>query len=59
MALAPTLGPILGGIELWFGWRAAFVAISLYGAAGLRRSWRCAARDHLAPDLTPPGRATR
>jgi DHA1 family bicyclomycin/chloramphenicol resistance-like MFS transporter len=36
MALAPALGPILGGfLEVWFGWRSNFVALTIYGAAGL------------------------
>lgn len=36
MALAPALGPILGGfLEIWYGWRANFAALSAYGALGL------------------------
>lgn len=36
MALAPALGPILGGfVEAWLGWRANFAILSIYGAAGL------------------------
>lgn len=36
MALAPAIGPILGGfLEVWFGWQANFVALTVYGAAGL------------------------
>lgn len=36
MALAPALGPILGGyVEAWFGWRANFAILCIYGAAGL------------------------
>jgi MFS transporter, DHA1 family, multidrug resistance protein len=32
MALGPLLGPFAGGyLELWFGWRACFVALVLYG----------------------------
>jgi DHA1 family bicyclomycin/chloramphenicol resistance-like MFS transporter len=35
-ALAPALGPILGGfLEVWFGWRSNFLALTAYGAAGL------------------------
>lgn len=36
MALAPALGPILGGyLQSWFGWRANFLALSLFGGATL------------------------
>lgn len=36
MALAPAIGPILGGfLEVWLGWQANFVALMVYGAAGL------------------------
>lgn len=40
LALAPLIGPVLGGyLQVWFGWRAAFVfhtifCIALLGAAG-------------------------
>lgn len=33
MALAPLIGPIVGGyLTVWFGWRANFVVLTLYGA---------------------------
>jgi DHA1 family bicyclomycin/chloramphenicol resistance-like MFS transporter len=36
MAIAPLLGPILGGyLQAWFGWRANFAALVIYGAGGL------------------------
>jgi DHA1 family bicyclomycin/chloramphenicol resistance-like MFS transporter len=36
MALAPALGPIIGGfLEVAFGWRANFLALVVYGACGL------------------------
>ncbi len=36
MAVAPALGPILGGfLEVWFGWRANFLVLVIYGAGGL------------------------
>ena len=36
MAIAPAVGPILGGfLEVWFGWRSNFVALLVYGLAGL------------------------
>jgi len=52
MALAPTLGPILGGfLELWFGWRAAFAVMTLYGAAGLAIVALALPETNQAPDL--------
>ncbi len=36
MALAPALGPIVGGyVESWLGWRANFAILCTYGALGL------------------------
>ncbi len=36
MALAPALGPILGGfLQSWFGWRANFIALALFGGTTL------------------------
>jgi DHA1 family bicyclomycin/chloramphenicol resistance-like MFS transporter len=36
MALAPALGPILGGyLEIWFGWRASFLALFAFALVGL------------------------
>ncbi len=36
MAIAPLLGPILGGyLQAWFGWRANFAALVIYGLGGL------------------------
>ena len=36
IALAPAIGPIIGGfVETWFGWRANFIVLLLYGAAAL------------------------
>ncbi len=33
MAIAPMLGPVLGGwLTVWFGWRANFAALSLFSA---------------------------
>ena len=33
MALAPLIGPVIGGyLTVWFGWRASFVVLTLYGA---------------------------
>jgi DHA1 family bicyclomycin/chloramphenicol resistance-like MFS transporter len=36
MALAPALGPILGGyLQVWFGWRANFMVLAGFGASCL------------------------
>ncbi|MDX1710049.1 MAG: multidrug effflux MFS transporter [Rhodovibrionaceae bacterium] len=36
MALAPALGPILGGyLEIWFGWRSSFLALFAFALIGL------------------------
>lgn len=36
MALAPALGPILGGyLQVWFGWRANFLVLAGFGAGCL------------------------
>lgn len=36
MALAPMIGPVLGGqLTVWIGWRANFWALTAFGAAGL------------------------
>ena len=49
MALAPALGPILGGfVEAWLGWRANFAILCLYGAAGL------ALTAAILPETAPP-----
>lgn len=41
MALAPMLGPVLGGVlDQAFGWRANFVAYAIFGAAMLWICWR-------------------
>ncbi|OHC70635.1 MAG: hypothetical protein A3H93_16865 [Rhodocyclales bacterium RIFCSPLOWO2_02_FULL_63_24] len=41
LALAPILGPILGGyLQVSFGWRAAFVALALAGLAVWIAAWR-------------------
>lgn len=51
MALAPALGPILGGfLETWFGWRANFVALTVYGAAGLLAALAMLPETNAAPD---------
>ncbi|MFW8636127.1 multidrug effflux MFS transporter [Cribrihabitans pelagius] len=41
MALAPMLGPMLGGfLDMAFGWRSSFVLYSLMGVAMLVLTWR-------------------
>ena len=41
MALAPLIGPFLGGLlDTAFGWRANFVALLIYGAAVTLALWR-------------------
>ncbi|HUL10183.1 MAG TPA: multidrug effflux MFS transporter [Candidatus Acidoferrum sp.] len=53
MALAPAIGPILGGfLEEWFGWRSNFLALVLYGSAGLIAAWRILPETNRTPDLT-------
>src|SRR5262245_4111338 len=52
MALAPAIGPILGGfLEEWFGWRINFLALVLYGTGGLIIAWRLLPETNRAPDL--------
>jgi DHA1 family bicyclomycin/chloramphenicol resistance-like MFS transporter len=52
MALAPAIGPILGGfLEEWFGWRINFLALVLYGSGGLVLAWRLLPETNKAPDL--------
>jgi len=51
MALAPAIGPILGGfLEEWFGWRSNFLALVLYGSAGLLAAWRILPETNRTPD---------
>jgi len=51
MALAPAIGPILGGfLEQWFGWRINFLALVLYGTGGLIITWRILPETNKAPD---------
>lgn len=59
LALAPILGPILGGyLQVTFGWRAAFVALALAGLvvwiAALRRMKE--SNGQLNPEAMRPGR---
>src|SRR6266851_4590635 len=39
--LSPAIGPTLGGsLHVWFGWRANFVLLAIFGAALLATAWR-------------------
>lgn len=50
MALAPLLGPMLGGVlDEVFGWRANFAAFVLMGAAMFVICWRDLAETNLTP----------
>lgn len=50
MALAPILGPVLGGaLDELFGWRANFVAFTLMGAVMLVIVWRDLGETNLTP----------
>jgi len=51
MALAPAIGPILGGfLENWFGWRINFLALVVYGSGSLVIAWRILPETNRAPD---------
>jgi DHA1 family bicyclomycin/chloramphenicol resistance-like MFS transporter len=57
LALAPIFGPVLGGyLQVWFGWRAAFVFHTLFGLVLLAAVWRLLAETnlHRNPDATRP-----
>ncbi|HEY7690009.1 MAG TPA: multidrug effflux MFS transporter [Dongiaceae bacterium] len=51
IALAPAIGPIVGGfVETWFGWRANFAVLSLYGAAALALTFAILPETNAHPD---------
>lgn len=59
MAVAPAVGPILGGyLTQLFGWRACFAALTLFGAAILMATWAGLdeSNRHLDPQAIRPGR---
>ncbi len=59
MAVAPILGPVLGGwLTVWFGWRANFAALSLYAVVqGLAMTALLKESNaHLDPTATRPKR---
>jgi DHA1 family bicyclomycin/chloramphenicol resistance-like MFS transporter len=50
LALAPAVAPVIGGnVEVWLGWRANFVVVTLFGIIVLYICWR-----HLAETNTRP-----
>lgn len=61
LALAPLFGPVLGGyLQVWFGWRAAFVFHTLFGIALLATTWRLfrETNRHPNPEATRLGPLT-
>jgi MFS transporter, DHA1 family, multidrug resistance protein len=51
MALAPALGPIIGGfLEVAFGWRANFLALVIYGGCGLAAALSILPETNRTPD---------
>ncbi|HSE79229.1 MAG TPA: multidrug effflux MFS transporter [Alphaproteobacteria bacterium] len=62
MALSPALGPIIGGkLQVWFDWRASFVALAVFGVcvaavASLRLEESLKRPD---PGATAPSRLAR
>lgn len=53
MALAPLLGPVLGGaLDEMFGWRANFFAFALMGAVMLALVWRDLGETNLTPSAS-------
>ena len=62
LALAPLLGPILGGyLQVAFGWRAAFVALTVAGLVVWIAALRRMRESHAQPDgdALLPGRLAR
>jgi DHA1 family bicyclomycin/chloramphenicol resistance-like MFS transporter len=62
LALAPLLGPILGGyLQVAFGWRAAFVALTVAGLVVWIAALRRMRESHAQPDSDAllPGRLAR
>jgi len=58
MAIAPMIGPIMGGaIEAQFGWRANFVVLIFFGLLCLSGIWRLLTESNhrLNPEATRPG----
>jgi MFS transporter, DHA1 family, multidrug resistance protein len=46
LAISPALAPIIGGyLQVWFGWRSAFVFLTVVGALIFAASWRLLAAN--------------
>lgn len=59
MALAPILGPIVGGwLTLSFGWRSTFAALALFGALAFLGTWHAVPETNRRkdPHATSPAR---
>lgn len=59
LAAVPLIGPVVGGyMQVWFGWRAAFVIHALCAGALLLASLRWLTETHATPDrhALSPGR---
>ena len=59
MALAPLLGPTLGGfLTIWFGWQANFVLLALFSGLQVVAVWLWLGESNAHPDpaATRPGR---
>lgn len=62
MALAPAVGPILGGwLHATFGWQANFAALALFGLSILAAAWMLLEETNKRPDprALKPGRLFR
>jgi DHA1 family bicyclomycin/chloramphenicol resistance-like MFS transporter len=59
MAIAPMLGPFLGGwLTVWFGWRANFAALTLFSAVQVTATFMLLGESnaHRDPEATRPRR---
>lgn len=57
LSLAPLIGPVLGGyLQVWFGWRAAFVFHTIFCIALAAAAWRLLRETnrHPNPEATRP-----
>ena len=62
MALAPALGPIVGGyMTLWFGWRSSFWLLTAFGVLVLAgtAAWLAETNPAKDPTATQPGQLAR
>ncbi len=59
MAIAPMIGPLLGGwLTVWFGWRANFAALTLFSAVQVAATFMLLGESnaHRDPEATRPRR---